>query len=119
MLQVSLSLDLGGGGGTDPKIARGCSARGKKLDPPGSVCRKNGGQKDLDITESWGQKDLWNIHLVKNIFLGALPKLGVEKICRILVRKKLFSLRTPKLGVNKICPKSQNRFGDQLKAKCS
>ena len=71
----------GGGGGTDPKIAHGGSARGKILDPTGSVCRKNKGQKDLDITEIRGQKDLSNIHLVKNIFLGALPKLGVNKIC--------------------------------------
>ncbi len=67
------------GGGTDPKIARGGSARGKKLDPTGSVCRKNWGQKDLDITEIRGQKDLWNIHLVKNIYFLALPKLGGQQ----------------------------------------
>ena len=69
------------GGGTDPKIARGGSAQGKKLDPTGSARRKNGGQKDLVMTKIRGQKDLWNIQLEQTYFLWTLPKLGVKKIC--------------------------------------
>ena len=33
----------------------------------GSDHQKNGGQKDLDINQTGGQKDLWNIQLVQNI----------------------------------------------------